>query len=440
MPISTYATGFNNAYGLAFDSSNNLYVADYGNNDIVKVDTFGNSTVFVSGFSSITNLIMDNQGFPTGFLYAVDSQGIYQVSDTGGITLFYTIPPVQSGNIFGLAFDSNNNLYYSNYQDGTVYRVDPSANATLFITGLQFYILGMNIHMTSQDILYICNQQDITTYDTNGALLNPSLIHSDTDIWLNVLYNEPTQSIYTVSGDFVTGGSTTTIQQYSMNGILLSTIYSITISSGIPVSSFGIAVDSLNNLYFATDSLTVILKYTAAGPMCFHQDTDILTSQGYRCIQELRNGDLVKTWKHEYQPIAMIGVTEIYHDPNQQEKKKELLYHCSPDRYPENTGLYADLIMTGCHCVLVDTFESEEQRKKTVEVNGKIYVTDKKYRLPVCVDDRATVYDTAGLYKIYHLALEHDDERMNYGIYANGLLVETCAKRNMKQYSNMKLL
>jgi hypothetical protein len=73
-------------------------------------------------------------------------------------------------------------------------------------------------------------------------------------------------------------------------------------------------------------------------------------------------------------------------------------------------------------------------------VNGNIYITDKKYRLPACIDHRATVYETAGTYTIYHLALENDNYYFNYGIYANGLLVETCSQRYLKEYSNMTLI
>ena len=37
-------------------------------------------------------------------------------------------------------------------------------------------------------------------------------------------------------------------------------------------------------------------------------------------------------------------------------------------------------------------------------------------------------------------ALENDNYYMNYGIYANGLLVETCSKRYLKELSNMTLI
>ena len=81
----------------------------------------------------------------------------------------------------------------------------------------------------------------------------------------------------------------------------------------------------------------------------------------------------------------------------------------------------------------------EGERERTRDVNGKIYVTDNKYRLPACVDMRASVYEKKGVHTIYHIALENDDYYMNYGVYANGLLVETCSKRYLKELSNMEL-
>jgi hypothetical protein len=60
--------------------------------------------------------------------------------------------------------------------------------------------------------------------------------------------------------------------------------------------------------------------------------------------------------------------------------------------------------------------------------------------LPACVDHRSCVFETPGKYIIYHLALENEDYYMNYGIYANGLLVETTSIRFMKELSNMNLI
>ena len=96
--------------------------------------------------------------------------------------------------------------------------------------------------------------------------------------------------------------------------------------------------------------------------------------------------------------------------------------------------------MTGAHSILVDDFVSPEQEEKTKEVNGDVYITDGKCRLPVCADKRALTYDVPGIHTIYHLALENNDDYMNYGIYANGLLVESCSNFSLKGHPNITLI
>ena len=53
---------------------------------------------------------------------------------------------------------------------------------------------------------------------------------------------------------------------------------------------------------------------------------------------------------------------------------------------------------------------------------------------------KAQPWNSQGNYTIWHFALENDDYYMNYGVYANGLLVETSSKRYMKELSNMSLI
>ena len=145
---------------------------------------------------------------------------------------------------------------------------------------------------------------------------------------------------------------------------------------------------------------------------------------------------MFKGVKDDYKPINMIGKKEIYH-PAIKNRIKDQLYKCSQDQYPE---IFEDLIITGCHSILINNFISKKQEEKTYEVNGNIYLTDNKFRLPACVDDKTSVYENPGIYKIYHLALDSDNYHINYGIYANGLLVETCSKRCIKELSNMTLI
>jgi hypothetical protein len=167
---------------------------------------------------------------------------------------------------------------------------------------------------------------------------------------------------------------------------------------------------------------------------CFKEGTKILTDRGYRLIQDLRKGDLVKTYKHGFQPINSIGKSVIYH-PASQDRIKDQLYRCT---HPE---VFEDLVITGCHSILVPYLKDKAQWKKTEELMDKVYQTDGLFRLPACLDeDHCVVYENPGSYTIYHFALEHPNYYCNYGVYANGLLVETCSQRYLKELSGMELI
>jgi len=112
------------------------------------------------------------------------------------------------------------------------------------------------------------------------------------------------------------------------------------------------------------------------------------------------------------------------------------LYKCQREKYP---SLFEDLYITGCHSILVPSMTDDEW-ENTKAVNGKIYITDNHFRLIACADEKAEPFNKEGFMNIYHLALEHEDILMNYGIYANGLLVESCSERNLRYLSNMRIL
>jgi hypothetical protein len=171
-------------------------------------------------------------------------------------------------------------------------------------------------------------------------------------------------------------------------------------------------------------------------PPCFLEGSKILTDKGYVPVEDIRKGDKVKTVLSGFVPVDAIGFREVNHSCSS-ERIGEQLYVCSANNYPELTE---DLVITGHHSILVKNFSSQEQREATEKALGKIYVTDKHYRLPACVDSRTTVYPVEGKFKVYHLALKNDDYYMNYGIYANGLLVETTSRRYLLEKSGMTLL
>jgi hypothetical protein len=153
-----------------------------------------------------------------------------------------------------------------------------------------------------------------------------------------------------------------------------------------------------------------------------------------RPIEQLRPGDLVKTVQHGYKAIDAIGHSKMYNPGNSRGANR--LYVCRKEAYPELTE---DLVITGHHSILVEEI-TEIQATGIKEQFGNIYVTNGYYRLPACIDERAIPLEKEGLFTIWHLALDHETYTYNYGIYANGLLVESCSKRYLKELSGMTLI
>ena len=202
-------------------------------------------------------------------------------------------------------------------------------------------------------------------------------------------------------------------------------------------SKFYIPIIGNAELYTVTNSpLTNVSVFSP--PVCFKEDSQILCLKNdkeiYLPIQTLRKGDLVKTLNDGYVPIDMIGTSKFYN--LESNEKRNRLYTCPKINYPE---LFEDLIITGDHSILVNKL-SDEQREKTLELFGTVFITNGKSRLFAFLDERTELYEKTGVFNIYHIALENEEYRCNYGIYANGLLVESCSKVCLKEKSGMTLL
>jgi hypothetical protein len=172
---------------------------------------------------------------------------------------------------------------------------------------------------------------------------------------------------------------------------------------------------------------------------CFKSDTLILCLiddvEKYILVQDIHPNSLVKTYKHGFKKVDII-CKSVMQNLGTDERIKEHLYKCPMHNYPE---LIEDLYITGAHSILVDSI-TDEQYKKTEEMFGHLYLTDDKVRLMTYLDDRALPYNDCNKFEIWHFALENDDYYGNYGIYANGLLVETASKRWMLEYADMEIV
>jgi hypothetical protein len=206
------------------------------------------------------------------------------------------------------------------------------------------------------------------------------------------------------------------------------------------VNAFSVVIqDAVGSVSSPNVAVPVNFQSQPSPNPCFLEGTKILcfknNEEVYLPIESLQNGDLVKTIYNGYLPICMMGTSSIY-NPGNDYRVVNRLYKCPKENYPY---LFEDLYITGCHSILV-TFMSDDEWKNTKAVNGDVYVTDNHYRLIACADENAEPFNKEGFMNIYHIALLHYDMCMNYGIYANGLLVESCSIDYLIKYSNMKIL
>jgi hypothetical protein len=191
-----------------------------------------------------------------------------------------------------------------------------------------------------------------------------------------------------------------------------------------------ITIDSGQNQEFVAGQSYYFTKYPInSTPPCFKDDTKITILQDgietYVPINEINVGDLVKTHNNEYIPVLMVGKCMITHS-NDKTRHIHKLYKYSKNK---NNSLIDDLVITGAHSILVDKL-CEEQESMTKKIYGKIKMIGDKYLLLSAMDPNAVIYEKNGIFIVYHIAL---DDTTIYGIYANGMLAESCTKEYIEK-------
>jgi len=182
-----------------------------------------------------------------------------------------------------------------------------------------------------------------------------------------------------------------------------------------------------DNLASVFNGTIHLYPYTPTAPICFLEGTQILCEHGHVRIEELKCGDLVKTI-NGYKAIVGIKKDTIV-NPGTDERTVNRLYS------------YDDkLFLTGAHSVLVESLTQEEKEKTAAHLGlmftedvEKLFVAESKYKLMAYLDSRAKPWASEGKYTIWHIALESENENMNYGIYANTYLVESCSINSLNK-------
>jgi hypothetical protein len=246
--------------------------------------------------------------------------------------------------------------------------------------------------------------------------------------------NLPVDSLVTLESTFTDPTTASKYNLFTNPGLMATTV------SGIGRWRFYNGVETGNAIFYylesdpevaiqATDvtfSFTSVAGPSPTSPACFMEGTKLYAhvkdKDMYVNIEDLRAGDLVKTYLHGYKSIKLIGKGFMTNNPDK--------WNGCVKKLPKSGDMTDDLFVTGAHSILVDEL-SEKEAEGMVSIYGTTdRKIDDKTLLLSWVSEKFEAVDDNKDYIYYHLVLEHDDDEMKrYGIWANGVLTESqCEK------------
>ena len=298
---------------------------------------------------------------------------------------------------------------------------DTTANANL--TGTPTSLTTGNPGATWEKIAnntttpYLLSSFNAQLYSPNSASSSSNYTTSaglfiDPSYNYRIVYNDQSGNVATTLV-FVAKGSTPYYYSYNSNTFTFT--------------NSGTATDIINASITQSNG---ILDYQLS-PVCFRKGTKILCENDiYIPIEEIKIGNLVKTYKHGYQKVIM-SVHRSLCDYSQ--NKLNQLYTYSREKNPD---LIEDLHLTGGHSLLLDTLTEEESNDmKQIQWADDEFVVDDKYKLLACFSSELCVAAEQHV-DIYHFTLEPPKNAKPsyvYGIYANGILAESCSQGAIEQ-------
>ena len=198
----------------------------------------------------------------------------------------------------------------------------------------------------------------------------------------------------------------------------------------------------------STTNTLSIPQYVPSYPVtvCFSEGTKILCytqlekslicilKEEYRLVQHLKIGDLVKSYLHGYRKISKKLNGSFINNPND-EGVANCMYRMKKTK---DNGLIEDLTLTRNHGVLVEKLTENEE--KIIDKNNLPVIDNLLSIITADSDKFEKVLDT-NVYKYYHFSLDGDgDNDRRFGVWANGLLVETPSNNMMDGVLNIKPL
>jgi len=188
----------------------------------------------------------------------------------------------------------------------------------------------------------------------------------------------------------------------------------------------------LNERSVLDNLIQSILYFNGATPLlCFDESSEILClnenlEEVYIAISELKIGSIVKSFKHGFRRISIIYKNSLINNIDDFQSCMFLM--------PKNENMTKDLIVTGGHSILVDNMSENEFIKNSTYFNNTNPKIDNKQLLLTAASEKFTALENNNEYTFYNFCLENDsDEEARYGVWANGILVETPCIKFLKE-------
>jgi streptogramin lyase len=404
-----------------------VYATSYTSGQLYKIDPnskLSSQVGDLSAYSGLHGIADDNAG--NLYISATISNKIIKCDIDGNNISTFDVTPYGSGPT-GILYINDFNIYVSLYYSGKIISIDSSLNYNGTVaTGLNG---PQSITQDNDGLFYV------SEYDSNKVSKWNSDWTSSSSTFISVA--APTGIVYYSNYIFVSSNTTNNVNQYNLNGQQI-TIFTDNVSSPYNILFITYTVTSGGNI--TTYQNFVEASYGGNGAYfysfnnitCFSENTKILTLNNgieeYVSIKNLKKGDLVKSYLHGYRKIDLIGKGNMFNNP---EKITTCMYILEKT---EENNLIEDLIITGGHSILVDKLTEEESKKQSLYWKKEFKIDDKMLLLAGVSSLLKQITDEK-MFTYYHFTLENngnDDER--FGVYANGVLVETPSKKQFQKF------
>jgi hypothetical protein len=267
----------------------------------------------------------------------------------------------------------------------------------------------------------------ITAFYNNNAPSTNLLLTSGNTNGADYIYSSGN---FSSNGTTITSISTAVDTEYGASGWLIyyDNATSTTLFQYKNASNTWVSVPSSATTF----SITEVLDNSPQNNVpCFNQGTKILCLVNEKEenveVENLKKGDMVKTYLHGYKKIKQIGVNRFVNEPSTYRKCMYVM------KKEKNAELLEDLIVTGDHSILVDRVSGQERMEMRRRWAREERIGPKKLVMSSVSKEFEKREDT-NEYTYYHFCVEDEEKQnMKFGVWSNGVLSEIPSAQQFKE-------